>query len=291
MDNPYAEQVLFSREMEGLTIEQVIREKEYSMASRHFHATYELYYLLEGERYYFIDNETYLVKAGDIVMIRPNHIHKTSLVSVLRHNRMLLQISGEMMNPFLKAAGLGSMDELYGEDVRILSLSEEQQKEVLDTFMAIKEELSKKQRHYQVAVKMDLANLLLRLSRYQSQEALIAENQTAQTWKHGKVHEVADYLTSHPETSESLEDLAQRFYISKSYLSRIFREITGFSVNEYKNISRIKKSQNLLTHSDYSITEISDLLGFENLTYYERVFKKYAEMTPLKYRRQMRLQG
>lgn len=291
MDNPYAEQILFSRYMDGLTIEQVIREKEYTMASRHFHATYELYYLLEGERYYFIDNETYLIKAGDMVMIRPNHIHKTSLVSTTRHNRVLLQISGEMMNPFLKACGLGGMDDFYGNGVRILTLSEEMQAEALRSFTRIKEELTKKQRHYQVAVRLELTNLLLSLARYQAPEQPAGENQTAQTWKHTKVHEVADYLTAHPETPESLEDLAGRFYISKSYLSRIFREITGFSVNEYKNICRIKKSQNLLTHSDCSITEISDLLGFENLTYYERVFKKYAEMTPLKYRRQMRLQG
>lgn len=291
MNNPYAEQLIFSSEIDGLSMEQIVREKEFSMASRHFHATYELYYLLEGERYYFIDNETYLVKAGDIVMIRPNRIHKTSMVNIPHHNRVLLQISGERMNPFLKAAGLGSMDDIYGTDVRILSLSEEQQKEVLNAFMAIKEELSKKRRHYQAAARMELANLLLKLSRYQSQESPLAENPTAQTWKHIKVHEVADYLTNHPETSESLEELAQRFYISKSYLSRIFREITGFSVNEYKNISRIKKSQNLLIHSDCSVTEISGLLGFENLTYYERVFKKYTEMTPLKYRGQMRLQG
>ena len=53
-----------------------------------------------------------------------------------------------------------------------------------------------------------------------------------------------------------------------------------------KNVSRIKKSQQLLLHSDCSITEVSDLLGFENLTYYERVFKKYTGVTPLKYRKE-----
>jgi len=67
--------------------------------------------------------------------------------------------------------------------------------------------------------------------------------------------------------------------------------VTGFSVNEYKNINRIKKSRHYLCHSDYSITEISDMLGFENLTYYERVFKKYAGITPLKYRKRVAAGG
>lgn len=116
--------------------------------------------------------------------------------------------------------------------------------------------------------------------------ARLEKGRASTIWKHQKVNQVADYLGRHPETSESLEELAKRFYISKSYLSRIFREVTSFTVNEYKNVSRIKKSQQLLLHSDCSITEVSDLLGFENLTYYERVFKKYTGVTPLKYRKE-----
>ena len=78
--------------------------------------------------------------------------------------------------------------------------------------------------------------------------------------------------------------MARRFYVSKSYLSRIFREVTGFTVNEYRNVSRIRKSQQLLRDGKLSVTEIAAQAGFENLTYYERVFKKYTDTTPLKYR-------
>ena len=111
---------------------------------------------------------------------------------------------------------------------------------------------------------------------------------TVQTSKHGKVHEVAEYLTLHCETDESLEELAGRFFISKSYLSRIFREVTGFSVNEYRNLARVRKARELLSASEYSVTEISELLGFESVTYFERVFKKHTDATPLKYRKETR---
>ncbi|MCI8837672.1 MAG: cupin domain-containing protein, partial [Hungatella sp.] len=99
------EQVVFQGGMEGLTVDQVIRDYEYSMAARHFHDTFELYYLLEGQRYYFIDKQTYLVKAGDVVLIKPNQIHKTSMAGISYHNRILFQISSQMMDPFLKACG------------------------------------------------------------------------------------------------------------------------------------------------------------------------------------------
>lgn len=279
------EQVAFQGKIDSLEFSQVIRDYEYSMVARHFHDTYELYYLLEGQRYYFIDRQTYLVKAGDVVMIKPNQIHKTSMAGESYHNRILLQIKGQVMEPFLKASGMGGMDAVYTEDAMILSIPKEERNGVESLLHQIRKEIQERQRQYEVGVKLKLTELFLALLRCQKKTPFLEENQKAQTWKHQKVHEVAEYLLNHPETEESLEELAKRFYISKSYLSRIFREVTSFTVNEYKNINRIKKSQQLLLHSSYSVTEISELLGFENLTYYERVFKKYTAITPLKYRK------
>lgn len=282
------EGMIFRSKVEGLEMEHVTRDYEYSMVSRHFHETYELYYLLEGQRYYFIDRQTYLVKAGDVVLIKPNQIHKTSMAGESYHNRMLLQIDGKLVDSLLKACGMGGIGEIYRDDVSILSIPENERPEIMGLFLQIQKELEERQRQYLVGVRLKLAELLLVLSRYQRRSGYQQENQTSQNWKHKKVGEVADYLLSNPETEESLEELAKRFFISKSYLSRIFREVTSFTVNEYKNVSRIKKAQQLLVHSDYSITEISELLGFENLTYFERVFKKYAGATPSKYRKRER---
>lgn len=279
------EKVVFEDKADGLMVDQVIRDHEYSMAARHFHDTYELYYLVEGQRYYFIDKQTYLVKAGDAVLIRPNQIHKTSMAEGSYHNRILFQISSRLMDPFLKVCGMGSMEEAYGENTIIVSIPESGRDEILNLMVQIQRELKDRPRQYVIGIKLKMAQLFLALGRYEKKSCFQQESQKAHTWKHQKVHEVADYLLTHPESKESLEALAKRFYISKSYLSRIFREVTGFTVNEYKNINRIKRSQELLLHSGYSVTEISDMVGFENLTYYERVFKRYVGVTPLKYRK------
>ena len=78
--------------------------------------------------------------------------------------------------------------------------------------------------------------------------------------------------------------IRDRFYINKFYLSRIFKEVTSFTINDYLNVNRIKKAHRLLLETDDSITSIAEQLGYENITYFERVFKKYRNMTPLKYR-------
>lgn len=277
------ERTLYKHILDGLEMDQVIRDQEYSMVSRHLHETYELYYLVEGQRYYFIERQTYLVKAGDVVLIKPNQIHKTSMAGESYHNRILLQIDRAFMDGVLKACGLENMEAVYGEDAEILQIPQEKQPVILELFASMEREMVQKQKGWLTAVKLQLARLLLEITRcLQITEQPIQSG----TGYHQKVNQVADYLGRHPETSESLEELAKRFYISKSYLSRIFREVTSFTVNEYKNVSRIKKSQQLLLHSDCSITEVSDRLGFENLTYYERVFKKYTGTTPLKYRKE-----
>lgn len=279
------EQIVYKKAMPGLEIDQVIRDHEYSMVTRHFHDTYEFYYLLEGERYYFIDKETYLVKSGDVVLVKPDQIHKTSMAGSSYHNRILLQIRSDLLNPFLRANGLDSLEELYASCDCIIPVAAEDRQMMETLLFQMKEEIGKKQKHYELLVRMKLAELFVVLSRYRSGEAYYRESQKAQTVKHQKVHEVADYLLRHPETEESLEELAKRFFISKSYLSRIFKEVTSFTVNEYINITRVKKARNLLAHSDYSVTEIAGMLGFESITYFERVFRKYTEMAPLKYRK------
>lgn len=279
------DKTIFSGSMEGISIDQVIRDQEYSMTMKHFHDTYELYFLLEGERYYFIEKETYHVKTGDVVLINRQQVHKTSQAESQRHDRILLQLKGKVLEPWFKNAGLHSLEKIFGDYYGVTRLTETEWEEMKGLLLGIGEELNHKKEKYESMVRLQLSQILLLIHRSRKKSVLKEMPPMVQTAKHVKVHEVAEYLTFHCETGESLEALAERFFISKSYLSRIFREVTGFSVNEYRNLARIRKAQELLTNSEYSITEISEILGFESITYFERIFKKHGGMAPMKYRK------
>lgn len=280
------EKILFKEAMEGIAIERVVREQEFSMTMNHFHDTYELYFLLEGDRYYFMEQETYHVRAGDVVLVNRRQVHKTSQAESLRHDRILLQLGGCALEDWLKAAGLYPLERLFGEYYGVARPSEREWEELTRLLFGIREELGHRRERYEAMVKIKLSQILLLVYRSRKKALLGDSFPAVQTAKHGKVHEVAEYLTCHCETNESLQELAKRFYISKSYLSRIFREVTGFSINEYRNLARIRRAQELLTGSSCSITEISGLLGFESVTYFERVFKKHADQTPLHFRKE-----
>ncbi|WP_124065566.1 AraC family transcriptional regulator [Clostridium sp. E02] len=280
------DKIIFSEHMEGVTIDRVVRDQEFSMTVKHFHDTYELYFLLQGERYYFIEKETYYVKTGDVVLVNRQQVHKTSQCGSKSHDRILLQLKGSVLEPWLLRAGICSLEKLFGDYYGVARLSVEEWEEMNALLLEIQAELKSRRAGYESMVRLLMARILLMVYRNRKKNIRIDMPITVQTSKHGKVHEVAEYLTLHCQTRESLEELAKRFYISKSYLSRIFREVTGFSVNEYRNLARVKKAKELLFHSTDSITEISLILGFESVTYFERVFKNHTDMTPLRYRKE-----
>ena len=102
-----------------------------------------------------------------------------------------------------------------------------------------------------------------------------------------RAYQISDYISDHFQETLSLDSLAEQFYISKYYLSRSFHEVTGFGINEYINILRVKKAQSLLETTTLSVSEIASRTGFESITYLGRVFKKYQHVTPAQYRKSL----
>ncbi|MNN63529.1 Bifunctional transcriptional activator/DNA repair enzyme AdaA [compost metagenome] len=100
-----------------------------------------------------------------------------------------------------------------------------------------------------------------------------------------KVSEIVRHINLHFGEPLELGDLARRFYISKSYLSRVFKEITGFGFAEYVNIVRVREAERLLRETDHSITVVSGLAGFDNFSHFGKMFKRLSGLTPRVYRR------
>ena len=70
-----------------------------------------------------------------------------------------------------------------------------------------------------------------------------------------------------------VEDLARLVHINDQHLMRIFKKETGMSLTQYINEQRLLMAGHLLKHSDYNINYVADLVGFENLSYFTRLFK------------------
>ena len=81
-----------------------------------------------------------------------------------------------------------------------------------------------------------------------------------------------------------LETVAEELFINKTYLSERFRQKTGMSFTEYKNLVRIRRAKELLRQSALSMTEIAQDVGLDSASYFTRLFKQVTGQTPQAYR-------
>lgn len=276
---------LYNEIMEWFHIDRVVRDYNYTMDIRHIHEEYEIYYLIEGERYYFINQQTYLVTPGTLVFIDKEQVHRTGMASAgPHHDRIVLGILEEPFSSFLASFGGLQLQSFFTEQGSILTLPEDMRPYIQSLLQDIASELMEKKPGYLLSAMTKLVEFFIAVLRLQPVGPTISAPAKHPNPKYQKVDEVAHYIVEHCTERISLEDLAGRFYINKFYLSRIFKEVTSFTINDYLNVNRIKKAHRLLLETNDSITSIAEQLGYENITYFERVFKKYRNMTPLKYR-------
>lgn len=97
-----------------------------------------------------------------------------------------------------------------------------------------------------------------------------------------KVEKVIDFMTSNYNSKLSLETLANVVNVSTSYLGSIFREVTGISPVDYLINIRMSKAKELILDGN-SITQTSNLVGFTDVFYFSKYFKKYEGISPSQY--------
>lgn len=98
------------------------------------------------------------------------------------------------------------------------------------------------------------------------------------------VYKTMEYVRANYDKKLSLDEIAKNAFLSKAYLSSIFKEEIGESLTNYINRVRIEKSRVLLLDKEISLIDIANLCGFEDQSYFTRVFKKIVGISPKKYR-------
>ncbi|HBE78732.1 MAG TPA: AraC family transcriptional regulator [Firmicutes bacterium] len=260
-----------------------------TMINNHYHDAYEIYYLLEGERYYFIKDRTYHVQKGDLILIDINELHKTMDAPFPVHERILLNFKKKFLPLNLSEAAGESLFTCFHQNINLLRLHREEQDFIKAILLKMVAEEKTSRPDSLLYLQILLTELLIFLSRQSAQKP--AANFPFPNPTHQKISEIVGYLNDHYYQNLSLNMLSEHFFISKYYLSRTFKEVTGFTLVEYLNSVKTKEAQKLLNTTTLSITEISAKVGFESITHFGRVFKSITGSSPLQYRKNSRTAG
>ena len=252
----------------------------YSMNNHHFHDAYEIYYMNSGSRDYFIQDTTYRVGPGNLVLVRPQDLHKTMDTGV-SHSRILMSFKEDYLTNIIDQDIL----ERVFSPSRVLTFDLVMQNNVENVLREMIIEADQQDLGYDSRLKGLLAKLLVLLARH-------LENQldmpTDDHVSNEKVQEIIKYLKVHYEQAISLDELSEQFFISRYYLTRIFKKTTGFTIFEFIHSLRIVEAKRLLSQTDMKVIEVAQKVGFTNVSNFGKVFKSITGLSPLKYRKENR---
>lgn len=127
------------------------------------------------------------------------------------------------------------------------------------------------------------ADLLEKFCSYCMEATVSAEKNTS---IEETIRKAEDYLAEHFKEDLSLKKMASLFYLNASYFSVSFKNITGKNFNEYLTELRIREAKKLLSKSTLKVNQISRLVGYEDCSYFGKIFRKATGMTPAEYQRQ-----
>lgn len=96
---------------------------------------------------------------------------------------------------------------------------------------------------------------------------------------------ILHYIQTHYMEELSLENLSKKFHYEKTYLSKLLHQFTGLTYTDIIYECRLKKAKELLRCTNYKITDIAGMVGYNSSDHFSRSFKKYVGMSPKNYRR------
>jgi AraC-like DNA-binding protein len=166
--------------------------------------------------------------------------------------------------------------------VSICRLTEEQADNIISFYDTLKKYNKFDSEIIKLKKKIVLAEMLLEINSLFSESAIKPRVELHSDPQYEKIQRILSFINNNLGEELSLKALSERFYISASYLSALFRDVTGFSLNNYIITKRIFLATELLKQNR-PVTAVTELCGFNNYSHFIRTFKRFEGISPKQY--------
>lgn len=250
--------------------------------SMHIHDSYEIYFSVSGGKQFLIDNRFYDIRPGDIFFINQFESHYLTQIDQTVHERIVLSVHPE----FVKALSTKQTDLdscFHTRNIpspHRLRLSAEEQKRFLYFIHRLTSSTGYGADIVDRAIFSEFMVFLNKTFHKHTQKADFADD--VESSYHRQVDDILRYINQNIQYPLTIQNLSDHFYLSASYLCRIFKSATGMTINKYITAKRITLAKALLTDG-CQVSEACEQCGFGDYSNFLKAFTKAVGISPKKY--------
>ena len=242
----------------------------------HYHEFCKLLFLVSGQGSYFVDGKRYLLSAGDLVLIGSRSVHKPELAEGSTYERIIIYISPDYLQQ-MSTQDCDLLSLFSGSHGHVLRLKEQRRKAVFSLVSKLERDLSQEAFGRTILSQADLLHLLVELGRSMEDSATNLPRPSVP--ENRRVVEIMEYLDRNLAEEIDMAALAERFFISKYYMMRLFQKETGTTIYGYLTQKRLLKARELISGGMRAM-ESCYACGFHSYSSFTRAYGKYFGTTP-----------
>lgn len=255
----------------------------------HWHEHIEIIYIVSGNITIECDGQVVQGKKSDIIIINPNELHSCPSVNdelkiyciifdtSILNSRYFDKSESQYIQPILNNSILFE-NLIHNEPI------------LFKNVMCIYNEMQNHEIGYELAIKSCILDIIVLLLRNYGLRVISSWEKMMKTRNNGRIDEVIKYIDRNYAEDITLEQLASLIYVSKGYLCKLFKKLLGKNVIDYVNYVRIKAAEELLEDSSLTISNIAVKVGYNDINYFCRVFKRNTGVSPTEMRNKKNIQ-
>lgn len=252
----------------------------WNMERYHFHDQYEILLSLSEHAKMFVKDRNYELQYGSVILLPPSLLHRSVSGYGREYDRYVIRFSGQYAQEL--STRTTNLLRVFMQGRVHIPLSREQTQKLLICYEACGKEYT----GFGADLRRNAAFTELILTVNEAVDHSSGAQEESSTAGQG-VSEILRYISEHLTEDLSLAHLAERFYISKPHLCRIFKQQTGFAPGEYIIKMRIMRAKSLLADGS-SVQEAGEKAGFGSYAHFIRTFHQTVGISPGKYKQSMK---
>lgn len=244
----------------------------------HSHDFISVIYILSGSCTYYINQQSYPVKKGDIIICNPGVSHGRTLAPGEETSEFHVGFNNIWIKHLPK-------NHLIPEDTSPIIQLEKYESDFFKCYNEIVLQQEKNEPGFDLLLKALVMKMIVVLLK----ETYFKENPEHAKWfsfeaydKTTIVNTIVEYMNENYMRQVSLDKISRNMYLSPVYISKIFKEETGESPINYLIKVRLSKAKEILETGKHSIKAVAKSVGYEDPYYFSKLFKKYYGFPPSK---------